>query len=259
MSKKTENSAIHYQKPVGVILWLCAGIVLISACSRLNRPQPPENVPDSAEYDRRAQLWSYEQEDGHYYQYYDDGSLAAEGFRNPNGSRSGPYAFYLRDGTLTTEGEYYRNRRDGIWKHYDDDGNLYLTIEYQPEPVHPILALITSDYGNENGPYVRYYPDGSVEEEGHYVGGERHGSRRRYYRNGNLMIRGQFSEDEKDGRWLYYDRSGRLEREENFTAGKLHGVLRNFKNGKLYFETFYENDVEKGPRSLPLLAENESG
>ncbi|HBS03496.1 MAG TPA: hypothetical protein DEA96_00930 [Leptospiraceae bacterium] len=225
-----------------------AGIVLLtSSCDRLKLPPRPDNVPENAEFDRRRDVWNVV-EGEQFRQYYKNGKLSTEG-QTKDGKRFGRWNWYAPDGrTLTTTGVYLNGRRDGLWKHFDDSGRLYLTIEYAPEPIDPVIGSISIDYGNENGPYKRYYPDGTLEEEGSHRAGKRDGTMKRYHPDGELMVLGQYRDGKKEGKWQYYHFSGALVRIEDYTDGKLEGnVITYHANGLPYSETLYRNGEPVGP------------
>ncbi|MCB1166432.1 MAG: toxin-antitoxin system YwqK family antitoxin [Leptospiraceae bacterium] len=217
-------------------------------CDRLSLPPRPESIPDGATYDRRRDQWNYSK-DSEVRQYYENGNLLLEG-QMDGGSRIGTWNWYAPDGkTLTTTGVYRNGRRDGLWKHFDDSGRLYLTIEYKPEPLDPVIGAITIDYGNENGPYHRYYPDGTLEEKGSMVAGKKDGAMNRFFPDGGTMIQGQYEDGKKIGKWVYYHFSGTIVRLENYKAGLLDGTVKTFHaNGLPYSETEYSSGKEvRGP------------
>lgn len=234
------------------LVFVFFAIVTVVSCDRWNRPKRPDLVHESADYDRKRGLW-HQTVDGINTVYYEDGSIAWTG-KMINGLKTGLWRWYAPDGgPLTTEGMYQANRRIGLWKHYDDSGRLYMTLEYKLEPFDPFLTMLHSDYGNENGPFYRYYPDGQTEMEGRYLAGKEQGPVKAYHRNGKLMMTGQYEQGAKTGTFRYYRDSGTLRREENYSEGLLHGPYRNYhSDGSLHSETFYEKGKETGPgRILP--------
>ncbi len=239
--------------PVGrgiLLVFMAFALLLPLSCDRLKLPPRPDSVPENAEFDRRRDVWNVVQGQ-EYRQYYKDGHLGTEG-QIQEGKRIGRWNWYAPDGTtLTTTGVYLNGRRDGLWKHYDDSGRLYLTIEYAPEPIDPVIGSISIDYGNENGPYKRYYPDGTLEEEGAHRAGKRDGIMKRYHPDGDLMVRGDYRDGKKEGKWEYYHFSGTLIRIENYTDGKLEGnVITYHANGLPYSETLYQKGEPVGPPAV---------
>ncbi|MCB1309144.1 MAG: hypothetical protein KDK30_13220, partial [Leptospiraceae bacterium] len=140
------------------------------------------------------------------------------------------------------------------WEHYDTEGALYLTIEYKPEPRRTFLLLEVKDYGNENGAYRRYYPDGSLEEEGYFWSGYFDGPVRRWHANGKPAMEGRYDQDNKTGTWKYYYPDGTLDHVEQYSNGKLNGVQRNYyPDGSPYHvSTFVDGQLSGPPEIFPL-------
>lgn len=237
-----------YLLPVGI-----SGLLLIAAiqCDRWKEPARPMFVDSSASYDRKRGLW-LQTVDGLHTAFYEDGSIAWRGQTGPAG-KQGKWKWYAPDnGPLTTEGIYESNRRVGTWKHFDDSGRLYMTIEYKLEPFDAFISMMHSDYGNENGKVVRYFPDGSVEMEGSYVAGKESGKFVTYFQNGQIQMTGHYSEGQKDGTFRYYRSDGELRRIENYSNGILDGPYRNYRSdGKLHSETVYKKGEIAESRILP--------
>lgn len=224
---------------------------LALACQeRLHHPPAPPGIPPEATRDRYG-IWERRPGNGEYRRWYPDGKLARTGtFKD--GGRHGTFRNYALDGeTLIAKGDYRDNWRDGVWNFYDSQGRLYLTIRYAPQPRREFLFLKTQDYGNENGPYERYYPDGTLEEQGEFWSGYYHGPIRRYHRDGTRALIGRFEKDKKVGLWRTFYPNGEPEREETFADDKLDGPLRvYYEDGRLYYETLYAQGKEVGPGLL---------
>ena len=274
-------------------LSLLALLVLAApACERLRQPPRPNGVPEAAVRDRSVNLWMYRADDHRFYMYYETGAVARTGQMQPGTNiRTGEWRTYASDGErVTSVGVYLENWRDGIWRYFDDTERahqdriaqrvfgtqvdvalvcadrkarnhhafddterVYLTVAYQPEPKRFFGFLGITDYGNENGPFERFFPDGSLEERGVFWSGYYHGPIVRYHRNGNKAFEGNYEKDEPVGLWRYYYPEGNLEREESYRAGRLHGTLRNYyPDGRLYQETVFENGREIGPKRVFL-------
>ncbi len=229
------------------LLLLFVGLPVSACQERLHHPPAPEGVTPGAVRDRHG-IWEYKVDDGEYRRWYPDGKLARTG-AYIRGDRQGVFRNFALDGrTLTSDGTYLDNWRDGIWQFYDHTGQPYLTVRYAKEPKRVFTFLETQDYGNENGTYERYYPNGTLEEQGEFYSGYYQGPIRRYFRDGKTAMEGQFEKDDMVGRWRFYYPGGTLEREENYVAGKLHGVFRTYyETGDPYFETKYVEGREVGP------------
>lgn len=227
---------------------LLAGI----GCDRLNRVPPPPGVPEEAVLNQKAHVWDFHGPDGRYIMYYSDGSVAGSG-RYLNGSRTGEWKTFFQDGTVASVGDYRDDWRDGKWIFNDDEGLLYLTVDYKPEPKREFVFLITHDYGNENGVYERFFPGGKLEERGMFRAGYFEGPVIRYNRDGTVAMEGQYHRDESEGLWKYYYPGGSVQSEENYKNGQLDGPVRTYyPDGSLYQETVYKSgNIIDGPHIFP--------
>jgi len=223
-------------------------MLLSFSCERLVSPPLPPGIPEGSKK-KRTGLWTYTSLAGEYSIYYETGSLLTRG-RYVQGQKQGRWTTFTDNGKrIASTGNYLNDWRDGIWEYYDTDNNLYLIVNYAQSPKRDFF--ITKDYGNENGVYKRYFPDGSLEELGYFKGGFNEGTIIRYYKNKKTALKGQYHKDLMDGQWVYYYPEGHIEREENYKMGKKHGIFRNYHpDGMLYHETTYKEDIETGPRIL---------
>ncbi len=225
-----------------LLLW---SLSVPASCRRLRETPRPSGVPAGAQLDRKTGLWTHQTQTA-FQQYFAEGGLSAEGALR-QGRREGPWRAWSMDGrTVITTGRYLAGRRDGTWRHFDDEGRLYLLIHYARAPVRDFGFFSHPDYGNENGPYERYFPDGSLEERGTFRGGYYEGEMVRYHRNGRVAVRGTFRKDLMEGTWSYYYPEGSLERTETYVEGRLGGLLSNYHpDGSVYQKALYERGGRK--------------
>ena len=229
-------------------------LLAVAACGRLGAPVRPSGVPEGAEQDRKTGLWTYETTTS-FIQYFSDGKVAARGSL-VQGRREGAWTAWSMDGSvIITTGTYRKGRRDGLWKHFDDRGRLYLTMRYAPKPVRDFGFFFHPDYGNENGAYERFFPDGKIEERGEFRGGFYEGPVVRFQRNGRPAVRGTYRRDLMDGPWTYYYPEGGIERTETYVTGQLNGRLTNYHpDGSVYQVALFRSGnrvriLELHPRS----------
>ena len=67
---------------------------------------------------------------------------------------------------------------------------------------------------------------------------------------GVLRQQGTFSGGTPEGLLKLFDKDGRPAIEENYVAGKLHGLRRMYTAGLLAMEAAYEKNVQEGPATL---------
>lgn len=104
-----------------------------------------------------------------------------EVFRDRPVYKDGMQRINFENGTLAAEGEFLKNKRIGLWKHFYDDGKL--------------LAL------------------------GTYVEDRKHGKWQFFYGNGSPRAEGNYRHDQRHGDWSEWDRDG-VQRLSEWTEGK---------------------------------------
>ena len=104
-------------------------------------------------------------------QYSDSATIVIKG-EYVEGERDGFWIEHV--GHIREEGNYVAGMKEGIWKAFHLDGQLYHTgrfVEGQPD-----------------GKHLFYYPDGTLKEEQHYIMGRRFRNWRKFYENGSLFL-----------------------------------------------------------------------
>ncbi len=115
----------------------------------------------------------------------------------------GPYKRY-QNGDLVEEGYYYAGMKDGRWEKYDSKFILVDKIRWHrgvpsesrlvfyDSTHHKIKEIIPMEYGKVKGPYMAFYENGLLAEEGKYDNGVKVGRWTEYYPmnpNGRRMRR----------------------------------------------------------------------
>lgn len=127
------------------------------------------------------------------------------------GRRQGPWHDYYANGQLRYEGQFKNDKCKGVFKYYDEQGNLKATNEF----------------------------DKSGEKA----------LNKTYAANGRMIATGYYVNQKKEGVWKYFDAaSGQLRLVEDNENGKVHGWSRlyNPNNGSLAEETQYVNGLPEG-------------
>lgn len=108
-------------------------------------------------------------------------------------------------------------------KYYADNAN------YEMDKSGKISANIRS-----------FYADGTLEEQGMLLHGEKHGTWTKFDENGNKVSTGKYNMGLKDGNWKVWDSNGTLRVEMNYENGKRTGSWKMFdENGNLVSEKDY--------------------
>jgi len=127
-------------------------------------------------------------------------------------------------------------RRQGIWRLYDDEGNLKFTGEYYN--------------GKPVSDFKFYYPNGKTRAVITHQDSGRIAYARNYYTNGRLMATGKYIDQKKDSTWLYYSElDGALSAEEQYKDARKEGTWKTYypEEGGVAEEYTYVNDIKQGP------------
>ena len=98
--------------------------------------------------------------------------------------------------TYCEKGILAGDKKEGIWKRYDNENNLIRIAKYKNDILH--------------GAATSYYKDGQLYSVGNYRKGKFHGNVSVFYENGNLNFSDNYLKGEKDGYSYLFDREGWL-------------------------------------------------
>ena len=185
-------------------------------------------------------------------EYHENGVLMIYEGEFLNGKRNGKGVEYEYIQSffpsISFEGEYLNGKRNGQGKEYNAfNGILIFEGEYYKGKrwtgkVSYIKEEPTYELKEGNG-YVKeyHYYGGKVAFEGEYLNGERNGKGKAYDWKGNLLFEGEYHNGK---RWngKGYDANGNVVYE--LKDGK--GYVKEYYEGKLYFECEYVNGEKNG-------------
>lgn len=140
-------------------------------------------------------------------------NLLAQEFNQTDskGRRQGVWKDFYPNGQLRYEGQFKNDKCKGVFKYYDERGNMKATNEFDKS-------------------------------------GDR-ALNKTYASNGRLIATGYYEYQKKEGEWKYFDKdSGQLLLVEENKAGKVHGWSRlyNPNNGVMVEETQYVEGEPNG-------------
>ena len=151
----------------------------------------------------------YDEDNGKKIDYYYGDVVKAE-YTLLNGKINGQLKVYHYNGKIKKIGSYTNGIENGIFKEYDDKGNL--EAEY------------SMSNGELNGSLKVYYPNGKLKKSGNYLKGKEHGN------------------------FVEYDDEGNKEAEYVMANGMKNGVLKIYEDGRIDVSTTYKDDVRNGQR-----------
>jgi antitoxin component YwqK of YwqJK toxin-antitoxin module len=198
----------------------------------------PKNVPEKATYHRKLNGYALKS-DGYEFGWYENGNLVTKTKLNDFGVFDGRAERYdYKTGVLVSFGQYKMSEKDGNWQWKFSDGKPYYEMNFSQGVRKRKFWYPTIEWGNENGPYVRYFENGRVSEKGFYDGGNKSGDWVKYYPDTKIESKGSYLEDHKTGEWYYYYPDGRKEAVEHFSdAGDLVSRQTFYPNGSLWCQT----------------------
>ena len=166
------------------------------------------------------------------------------------GRRQGDWRDFYANGQLRYEGQFKNDKCKGVFKYYDEQGNLKATNEF--------------DKSGEKALNKTYAPNGRVIATGYYVNQKKEGQWKYYDPNSGQL---RLVEDNQNGKvhgWsrLYNPNNGVLAEEMQYVEGRPEGQCRKFSDtGTLLMECQYRNGVLDGPTKTyyPSTALKEEG
>jgi len=120
---------------------------------------------------------------------YKNGVILGEGIVLEDGTKEGHWKEYYADGSLRSEGEYKENKPIGPWKYFYPDGKIEQDGKY-------------SNSGKLTGTWKWYYDNGQLKIEETYLAGLKDGMHTEYDENGKVIDNGEYVKDLEDGEWF---------------------------------------------------------
>lgn len=197
-----------------------------------------------------------------------------------NDLKTGMWKEFYNDLTVKREINYEKGLKNGIYKEYDNYGNLNLILKYNDDllvdndDLERDSVSVKNEY-DENGILVfsgtykndlcvgihRYFDkEGNVvnsyiyNEKGRKISegivnqnGSREGSWKILYENGNLKASGSYLNNNKNGPWKYFYEDGKIEQEGTYRNGQYDGKwVWYYDDSRIRKEEAYYNGKEEG-------------
>lgn len=131
-------------------------------------------------------------------------------------------------------GELRYGQREGLWTFYYPNGQLEKKGVY--------------NYGEKEGIWLNYWHNGQLFRKGEYKGGVKEGFWTDFHENGQLWDVGFYKSGLKENSWKTYWINGQLYSEGKYLKGALEGSWSYYKiDGKkdMIFSGFYRNGYKQ--------------
>lgn len=171
--------------------------------------------------------------------YYDTGTPWSISVFSKNGTVARTKMFDA-GGKLTGEGKFINQKKDSVWKFYNQEGKLlsdevYLNgVKNGPAKVYYPNGQIAEEKVWKNdlldGPCKKYFESGQIKYSGGYVKNKVEGKVTYYYGSGKVDAEGMYVNDLKNGPWKYFKEDGTLLRTDTYQWGKMTETTDKNKN-----------------------------
>ncbi len=206
------------------------------------------------------------------------GTLIADEIYDRQGRLHGAYTLWRRARVMRAKGQFNRGRRNGAWTWWDRNANKERAGRYSDGLREgawsewlegKLLFSGTYSGGKPDGDFVHF--DRRGREIGRFTITDGTGTMLTYHANtkpssrqalvdgvmsgtyqeltalGKVVVDGRYRGDRKHGTWKYSTATGVPRREHTFEQGRLHGVTKNYVDGKLAMQTTYVDGKATGP------------
>jgi uncharacterized protein len=153
---------------------------------------------------------------------------------------------YYETGATKIVGTYKKGVPEGVFRQYDEQGNLGGTKVYHAGKV--LREGTMDEQGREQGQWKEFYESGHVKSIGSYIDGKREGDWKFSFENDSTEQVGTYVKGKPNGPWKWYYPNGALRREETYTAGKENGYMKEYGvDGSVIAEGNYIEGKQEGP------------
>jgi len=192
---------------------------------------------------------------GTFKSFYENGKVKKEQTFASEGKLSGTMKEYYENGTLESETTYDNSGNEIGEKDYDDDGKLWMQINYKSGKVSEVIyydkkgkVLVNNSRTRGMSPLTGYYPTGQLLDKGQFKNDYRVGKWTTYYEDGTTEKIENYNDDgDFEGDYKSYYPTGVLNEEYSYKKGKEDGYYKSyFQNGKIKSEGWFIEGDKSG-------------
>jgi antitoxin component YwqK of YwqJK toxin-antitoxin module len=181
--------------------------------------------------------------DGPYTLYHPKRVKAVEGYYEQNASK-GVWRYYYPNGQIRDSGMLINDRLTGLWRSWDEQGNLAAEINYDSSALKQRTLGTIPGSGSilpasaasgitkmMHGECRIYFPNGKMQEYAVYENDRKTGPWKKWYENGVQESIGYFQKDSMTGDWQFYRENGKLSTKEKYKGNKVVAMECFDENG----------------------------
>ncbi len=172
--------------------------------------------------------------EGEFIRYYENGIRMSLQVFSENGKRA-ETTLYHPNGYISSQGLFIDQKKEGKWKYFSAYTAGYLIGEE------------TFSENQRNGLSEKFYPDGAKGESLNYKNDIKNGPWLKYYANGSIMLRAGFKEGKLDGSYEFFNEDGSVSFTGAYANNLKEGKWIYFnKNGSVRYELLYSGGITTG-------------
>lgn len=196
----------------------------------------------------------------HFLKNYDNGVITGQGELDDQGTTSGNWQYFNKQGQLIAKGKFIDGKREGNWEWYYNTGNLKETGQYSKGLSEGIFETyhkngnkknrINFSRGEVDGAYVSHSETGALQESRQYVGGVMNGMRRFFYEADSDLVYYEYpiKDGKANGAYKEYYPNHTVSKTMTLVNGYSQGEEKSYYyNGQLSAVATYTNDSYQGP------------
>lgn len=152
---------------------------------------------------------------------------------------------YYPSGKVRREASFRDGKREGVWREFDEDGNVINSQTYKKGTL--VSNGVVGTDGKRRGEYKEFYSDSTLRAEGLFIDGLRSGEWKFFYHNGKVQEVGSYKEGQPDGPWMWYYDNGQKQIEEQFYKGQPNGPYKEYDSkGNVIVSGTYFDGMKNG-------------
>ena len=182
--------------------------------------------------------------------FHENGQLFTEMHFDSTGEIHGASSEWYPNGQIMSKSHYMNGNPDGLWQEWYENGQIRNEQSYKLRKWHGKLyrwnkegkLLYETTFDNGTGVNRTFDDNDKKSFEGAYVEGMSDGVHK-WWRDGKLSKEEHYVKGSREGTFKEWNKDGTLIKEKNYLNGKKHGMFKVYKkDGTLDYEEEYENN-----------------